>query len=382
MLQFADDTCLIGKDSAACQSLINKTNQWLQWSGMKAKVPKCHSVAINSSSGKAFDPHLILNQQEIPLIDNKTIKFLGLTIQFPCSINQAKTNVIDNLERLLKLTDSSSISRQQKLRIFKLGICPRLTWQLLIHNFPITWIKTQLQLKVWSGLAKSANTALLFLPLSNGGLGIPSITVLYKKLQSSKQCQLLTSNDPCVRYIAEKNIEAEESSQRKKFKPALSVRNILSIRPSQTRRQLTRSVKTSITTSDTQQMKDHLLSLPKQGSFLANAQDNNQALWSKVIPTLPEQTFKFILNASLDTLPTNHNLFLWKKRSSPICSLCNKSNQSLLHVLNSCATALHLRRYNPCHDSVLEKIGSFISEHLQATETIIVDRVIQNMVFL
>ena len=39
----------------------------------------------------------------------------------------------------------------------------------------------------------------------------------------------------------------------------LGLRNILSIRPSQTRRQLTRSVKTSNTTSDTQQMKDHLL---------------------------------------------------------------------------------------------------------------------------
>ena len=76
-------------------------------------------------------------------------------------------------------------------------------------------------------------------------------------------------------------------------------------------------MKMSITTSDTQQMKDHLLSLPKQGSFPANAQDDNQALWSEVISTLPEQTFKFILNASLDTLPTNHNLFLWKKR--PTC---------------------------------------------------------------
>ena len=47
LLQFADDTCLIGKDNAACQSLLNKTNQWLQWSGMKAKVSKCHSIGSN-----------------------------------------------------------------------------------------------------------------------------------------------------------------------------------------------------------------------------------------------------------------------------------------------------------------------------------------------
>ena len=107
-------------------------------------------------------------------------------------------------------------------------------------------------------------------------------------------------------------------------------------------------MKMSITTSDTQQMKDHLLSLPKQGSFPANAQDDNQALWSEVISTLPEQTFKFILNASLDTLPTNHNLFLWKKR--PTCVV-----QYVHYVINPMNLSYNI--YNPCHDSVHEKIG-------------------------
>ena len=53
------------------------------------------------------------------------------------------------------------------------------------------------------GLAKSANTAMLYMMLSSGGLNLPSLTTLYKKLQVSRQCQLLTSSDPCVRRIAE-----------------------------------------------------------------------------------------------------------------------------------------------------------------------------------
>ena len=88
LLQFADYTCLIGKDSAAI------TPQWLQWSGMKAKVPKCHSVPINSSSGKPFDPHLNLDQQEIPFIDNKTIiMFLGLPILVYIGIVEVKRKI-------------------------------------------------------------------------------------------------------------------------------------------------------------------------------------------------------------------------------------------------------------------------------------------------
>ena len=41
LLQFADDTSLLGKGPAACQALLDSTEQWLDWSGMKPKVPKC-----------------------------------------------------------------------------------------------------------------------------------------------------------------------------------------------------------------------------------------------------------------------------------------------------------------------------------------------------
>ena len=50
LLQYADDTCLVANSPSACQYLLNATNQWLLWSGMRAKVPKCHSLAIGGSS--------------------------------------------------------------------------------------------------------------------------------------------------------------------------------------------------------------------------------------------------------------------------------------------------------------------------------------------
>ena len=48
---------------------------------MKAKVPKCHSPAIQASSAKSFNPTLTLYDQPIHFIGTKAIRFLGSTIQ-------------------------------------------------------------------------------------------------------------------------------------------------------------------------------------------------------------------------------------------------------------------------------------------------------------
>ena len=46
ILQYADDTCLIADGPSSCQQLLKSVEKWLQWTGMKAKMPKCHSLAI------------------------------------------------------------------------------------------------------------------------------------------------------------------------------------------------------------------------------------------------------------------------------------------------------------------------------------------------
>ena len=83
ILQYADDTCLIADGPSSCQQLLNCVERWLQWSGMKAKVLKCHSLAIQASSGKTYDPSLMLQGECIPSIGNNAIKFLGGFIQVP-----------------------------------------------------------------------------------------------------------------------------------------------------------------------------------------------------------------------------------------------------------------------------------------------------------
>lgn len=55
-LQYADDTCLVADGPSSCQKLLQHVERWLDWAGMRAKVPKCHSLAIHATSGKTYDP--------------------------------------------------------------------------------------------------------------------------------------------------------------------------------------------------------------------------------------------------------------------------------------------------------------------------------------
>jgi len=100
----------------------------------------------------------------------------------------------------------------------------------MVQEFPITWVRNELEavatrfLKKWSGLARTANTAILYMKQSAGGLNLPAITTFYKKLQVSRQCQLLTCPDPCVRRIAECNLQCQEKAVNRGFRPDVEAR--------------------------------------------------------------------------------------------------------------------------------------------------------------
>ena len=63
LLQYADDTCIVADGSATCQHLLTMVERWLAWSVMKAKVPKCFSLDLQGSTGRTFDPQLMLEGQ-------------------------------------------------------------------------------------------------------------------------------------------------------------------------------------------------------------------------------------------------------------------------------------------------------------------------------
>ena len=56
-----------------------------------------------------------------------------------------------------------------------------------------------------------------------------------------------------------------------------------------------------------------------------------------------------------------------------MCPLCNKSPQTLIHILNACPVALNQRRYNVRHDSVLASLAKMVEKHPPTTASMSAD---------
>ena len=110
LLQYADDTCLISDSPASCKRLLEGIERWLDWSGMKVKVPKCHSLALQASTVKVYDPKLYLYDQPIHFIGNQAIKFLGMTIHMPFDSQTSRVNLSTKLSTVLEKVDVAPIT--------------------------------------------------------------------------------------------------------------------------------------------------------------------------------------------------------------------------------------------------------------------------------
>ena len=377
LLQYADDTCLVADSPASCQHLLQIIDKWLSWSGMKAKIPKCASLAIQASTGKKIDPKLCLHGQQIPYAD-QGVKFLGMRVEIPQDRVKSRTVVVAKLEHMLRKIDACPLTRKQKLLLYRAGLCPRLSWLLTIEEFPISWIEKNLNMKAtsylkkWSGLARPANTAILYLPQKMGGLNLPLLSTLHKKLQVSRQSQLLSSQDPCVRHMAEKALQNDVSLTRCKFKASKVVRNTMQADPNFTRKSLSGASKRLVCEDDQEQLFNDLMQLEKQGQMSRCTTPDGARVWGKALENVADEHLKFALNSAVDTLPHNANLCLWKKRDSDSCLLCGE-RQTLIHVLNTCKVARDGKRFNSRHDAILEEIVTCISTYMPSTAQLTAD---------
>ena len=150
-------------------------------------------------------------------------------------------------------------------------------------------------------LGKSANTALLYLPCAMGGLNLPSLMTLHKRLQVSRQCQLLVSQDSCVQFLVDCGLKLELSLARKKFRPAKQAREALVINPpGGNSKSLMKTVKAVVSEEVNSSLLDHLQSLEKQGQMNRCTSPSCAPVWSRVVQALPEEQMKFALNAAID----------------------------------------------------------------------------------
>ena len=219
LLQYVDDTCLISDGPESCKRLLKR-------SGMKAKVPKCHSLALRASRAKTYDPKLHLYDQPIHFIENQTTRFLGETFQIPFDSKSSRNSLSTKLSTMLRKVDAVPITSHQNY-LYRAAVCPRLNWDLMVNKLPMSWVTATLEatttrfLKKWIGLAEPADPSRLYLPRKKGDLGLPAISTVYQKQQTSVASLILTSSDPIVQHIAHLTIKKEQNLHR----PTLEVRD-------------------------------------------------------------------------------------------------------------------------------------------------------------
>ena len=127
-LLYADDTCITAHSPAACQELLNMVQQWLGWAKMKAKPSKSRILCIKASSGKVYSPWLSIGGECMQPVGNSAFKFLGMHIRVPLDPAKARNSLKESLEAMLRAIDAVLVTRNQKLRLYKQGVCHRLTW--------------------------------------------------------------------------------------------------------------------------------------------------------------------------------------------------------------------------------------------------------------
>ena len=101
--------------------------------------------------------------------------------------------------------------------------------------------------------------------------------------------------------------------------------------------------------------------------------------WKACISGLSEATYSFLVRSIVDALPTNSNLFRWKKILSSTCGSCSGSKQTLLHVLNNCESKLDL--YTWRHNNILFRMKNFFNSNLENCE-ILCDLCVQDSTFI
>ena len=70
---------------------------------------------------------------------------------------------------------------------------------------------------------------------------------------------------------------------------------------------------------------------------------------------LKQGTLKFLITASIETLPTAANLVNWKKGTSDQCKLC-KARETTPHILNNCSVSLDNGEYLWRHNNMVNYV--------------------------
>ena len=390
---------MITTDLRTHQRIINKIDEHIKSMGMQLKPTKCRSFSL--SSGKPTIKHFLIGDRVVPSIAEEEQKFLGRVLFFDGKSEQCHDLLKNKIKEKMDNIDKTAVRSEFKMEIYKIYILPSIRFLLTVHDLPHTYL-LQLDsmanqfLKKWAGLPRCATTAILHL---DSALNIKNISTLYREAHTMSHTATRLKGDKKVNLALDNKLERESEYKRKKsvtveaennFKSAFGQNTVqgeiprttpellqlddgLNIlppvwieqedqRPSvQFIREVQSDAKSRVLVSESENIFEHVQSLIQQGNYLELTKlQQTDATWQSFIFNLPKGTMKWVLNSSINTLPTKTNLKQWGKLVNDKC-FCGQ-RQTLNHVLSCCKPALNQGRFTFRHDNILYYVAQCLDK--------------------
>lgn len=320
-------------------------------------------------------------------------KFLGRWIGVDLEEQGVQRLISTEYRKLLDKTDALRLDGLIKLWIYQHIILAKISWGLMVHDLPISAIKelqqnTNVYLKKWCGVTRSADPGILYRPKEHLGLGLTSLTTHYKKMQIVKCHLCKNSEDAEIRMLYEQKAEREKHlrTRWKATKELSKAEEVVSHArkfPSQTdkcglgfikgrykstlnleeqREACTRAVEEE--SAATHVAHAHTLALQGVWTRWLEVVSPFDLSWRNLIYGPGKRIISFVLNASINMLPTPDILKIMNYRDTAACKLCDAPQCTLFHILSHCVYALVDKRYFWRHDSVLLSLKSDIAAHV------------------
>ena len=384
-LPYADDFCLITSNKRRHQIIINEIHSSINSMGMRLKPSKCRSFSIRS--GIAVDLPFHIGDFRIPSIRDEEQKFLGKLLFFSGKSEETFKLVHETLKEALDRIEASLIRTEYKLWILKNYLIPSKRFLLTVHSITKTHLAkldtfVDKYTKKWAGLPRSATNVILHL---QEALNIPAISSVYTEAHNTSHARTRLQGDQTINDILDHTLAREATYSRglqttmeaeEVFQDTLHLNTVDGEIPTYTgdeARQHTytfnKGIKTKVRNATREKVQEklqtHARGLQVQGTLLALASQEKEDLhWKSVMFQLKSGTLKFMLNASIDTLPTPANLKRWKYTSSDKCKLCGNRGTTN-HYLNCCSTMLKTGRYTWRHNNLVNFIVNSVDKKFQ-----------------
>ena len=123
----------------------------------------------------------------------------------------------------------------------------------------------------------------------------------------------------------------------------------------------------AISKAETEKYWAHATSLNLQGIWTKWFEHTNPLdfSWNTIIYGPGKTIIAFLINASINSLPSPYLRKLMGYKQSSRCSLCNNDNCNMSHILDGCFFSLEAGKYTWRHDSVLLTLSTDIQSHLE-----------------